>query len=172
MVIHRYKLRAALLVLAAAGGQAHAAQSTPASEATAELPQGADRAALLDTEQPRCTSESGEIVVCGERSDRYRIDPVLMEVSRKQAARNERKSGQRSVTAERCSPVGANGCPGKDVIPVTALALAALKVGTAVVKGEDWTETFRTQPDQYLEHQKASERAKRRNRIGISVGAK
>jgi hypothetical protein len=171
MTINRYKLGAAMIALAAACGQAQAAQTTSASAVSTELMQDADRPALLDTDPPKCKAESGEVVVCGERSDRYRIDPVLMEVSRKQAARNDRKAGQRSVAAERCSPVGANGCPGKDVIPVTAVALVALKAGVAAAKGEEWTEVFRTQPDEYLEHQKASERAKRRNRVSVSIGS-
>jgi hypothetical protein len=94
-----------------------------------------------------------------------------MEVSRKQAARNDRKAGQRSVTVEKCSPVGANGCPGKDVIPVTAIALVALKAGVAAAKGEEWSEVFRTSPDEYREYEKARERAKRRNRVSISVGS-
>jgi hypothetical protein len=170
MAINGYWLGTALAAVVATCGQAHAAQSTTATETAVELPQGAEPTALLETDQPRCKAASGEIVVCGERSDRYRIDPVLMEVSRKQAARNDRKAGIRSVTAERCSPVGANGCPGKDVIPVTAVALVALKAGVAVAKGEEWTEVFRTHPDEYLEHQKAKERSRRRNRVSLTVG--
>ena len=161
-----------LIAATAVCGNAQAAQSTDSGDSkTVQLPDGADRTALLKTTAPECVAATGEIIVCGERSERYRIDPAIMEVSRRQAARNERIPGRDTVVAEKCSPVGANGCRGGDVIPITAIALVALKTAVMVANGEDWRELFRTQPDEFREYEKARDAAKRRNRVSVSVGS-
>ena len=117
-------------------------------------------------------ADGDEIVVCAERgeTDRYRIDPALMAVSRTlEKPADRRKPGYQTVGTEQCKPHGIELCPGQDTIPVTAIALKTIQVAALAAKGEDWREALRTRPDEYRLYRQAKAKQGSGKRVSVDL---
>ncbi|MDQ3143389.1 MAG: hypothetical protein M3Q57_00730 [Pseudomonadota bacterium] len=163
----------ALAASLAAPGQAQTpAQASPASVPQAWTDSGPDAASIRLTE-PDCRSTAAanpdEILVCAERSDPYRIDPAILSAGRAVDASPERRPAYQSVGVDKCSPVGIAGCPGRDVIPVTRIALTIARAALMAAKGDDWREVFRTREDEYRLMREAKAKAAR-DKVRVSLG--
>ncbi len=89
--------------------------------------------------------ETGEIVICVEKPDGYRIDPAVIEAQR-QAKRKKLKRPERLVDNS-CESVGIMGCRGGAGINVLAAALTAAEMAKRAVNGENVGEMFITEPE-------------------------
>ena len=115
-------------------------------------------------------SSPDEVLVCGHKTERYRIDPNVLEAQREHDA----LPAKPPVTAEAVQPggcVGGQGCEG-GVIPLIGVAIVAAKAVALAAKGDDWRDAIRIHPDEYRLYKEAEERRakERRPRIGFSVG--
>lgn len=155
-----------LLILPLALGSPAPASAQPTAPAEPALPaaqgQPPERIAL-PLQNPSCTSNEGEIVVCGRKEDRYRIDPTVLAGLRARQARNApSRPDRRIVTAEKCSPVGPNGCAFRDVLPVSAVALTLVTAAVKAIKGEDLRPMLRAEPTDYELYEQAKADEERR----------
>lgn len=139
----------------------------------AAQPAPADVSAALKAASPTASAECAkgdgkEVVVCGRSSQRFRIDPDVLDASR---ARNA-VPAKPPVSAE-ASPssgcVGPNACGG-DYLPVVGMALTALKAAELAVEGEDWRDAFRTKPDEYRLYQQSQDK-KASGHVSIGIVA-
>ena len=151
---------AVLLAAVAAGAQAQPAPADPANPAPLKL-QAPDEG---------CEPASpGEVVVCRKAPGKYRIDPDVLQVIRRQElAANPPRPPVQVADGDPCK-TGPNGCPGEGAVPLLMIALKAAEVALAAAKGEDWREPLRTRPDEYqlyLEERERREKA----RVSIGVG--
>lgn len=144
-----------------------AAIAAPTQAATPEAPK-----LDLSTAPKGCTPASpGEVVVCGESPDKYRIDPDVLQVVRaqEQAANPPRPPAQ--VTDGDPCRIGPNGCPGEGALPLLMIAMKVVEVAAQVAKGDDWREPLRTGPDEYqLYMESKTRREKPKASIGIGIG--
>ena len=139
----RSRLSFAILVVT---GSAAVAQDGPGATSTAplrfELP-------IIGPGCDRAPSDDGEIVVCGRRDRRYRIDPAVLAVSRRLEARGgPRPEGRTALFNDGCSPVGLASC-GQDVLPVGKVAITPTTALIKIIKGEDLKPMLRTVPSEY-----------------------
>lgn len=92
----------------------------------------------------RESAEKGEIVVCGQRPQSYRLNPDVM------AAKKAMRGGGRPRPPERfrdtsCKVVGPMGC-GNGGVNLLAVALTAARMADKVSKGENVGGMFITDP--------------------------
>jgi hypothetical protein len=143
-------LPVAILLMAQAAGEAPAA-AAPAAEQT----KPADRCPTLPNAQP------GEIVVCGERPQGYRLDPDVLEASRGKRSGGPLKRPERHRDTS-CAVVGAAGCIGAGAgINLIGAALTAAEMAARLVKGQEIGSMFVTDP-QPTEYQRYLEAKRRR----------
>lgn len=132
--------------------QASAAAAAPAasSEAATEV---ATEAALESPGDARCddpdrrSTDPAEIIVCGERSQDYRLNPDVM--AAKKAKRHGRGAAPKSPENFKhndCATVGPMGCRGGPVIDVVSAALVAAQMAAKAVQGENVGKMFVTDP--------------------------
>ena len=117
-----------------------------------------------------CKSDNqADILVCGKPSDRFRIDPNVLEASR-QANASPPKPPADATAATGNACVGPDSCKG-GVIPLVGMALVAAKVAELAATGGDWRDAIRTHDDEYRLYKQAEERRRkaRRPRIGLAV---
>ena len=147
---------------------AEPASAAPADPAPADPPPAADtqaNAADGKAKAPeRCptlrNAQPGEIVVCAERPQGYRLDPDVMEANR--AKRGGRPKRPERIRDTSCASVGPAGCMGSGGIDLLG---AALTLGTMAVKaarGENVGKMFVTDPQRseyqlYVEAKRARE---------------
>lgn len=113
----------------------------------------------------RCNSDDpSTVVVCGRSQRRYRIDPFVLDATRKSEA-PPAKPKLDATTAEACTGPNCGGA----VIPLVGMALTAVKAAVLASQGDDWREAFRTRPDQYRAYEDAKARTSRIS-IGVTVG--
>ena len=139
----RFRLSFAILVVT---GSAAVAQDGP--DATSARPL---RLALpiIGPGCDRALSDDGEIVVCGRRDRRYRIDPAVLAVSRRLESRGgPRPEGRTALFKDGCSSVGLSSC-GQDVLPVGKVAITLTTALIKAIKGEDLKPMLRTVPSEY-----------------------
>ena len=117
-------------------------------------------------------AEPGEVVVCGERGgDTYRIDPEVLAVERsREPPSRSRPPDYLSVNDQSCVPHGANGCPGRDVVPVLPMAVVAAKAAVLAIQGEDWRDPLRTRPDSYRLYREEKAKSEQARRPSASIG--
>ena len=128
----------------------------------------------INTAAKGCTPAApGEVVVCGESPDKYRIDADVLQVIRRQEqAANPPRPPVDVASGDPCK-VGPNGCPGEGALPLLMIAMKVAQVGVTAIKGEDWREPLRTRPDDYrLYQEEKAKREDRRVRVGIEFGAR
>ena len=154
-----------LVAIALLGDGAGAA---PASSVPA-IPQAnaADRCPTLPNAQP------GEIVVCGERPQGYRLDPDVMEASRGMRGGGRLKRPERHRDTS-CASVGPAGCIGAGAgINLIGAALTAAEMAARLAKGQPIGSMFVTDP-QPTEYQRyvAAKRAREAREAEAAVAAK
>jgi len=116
------------------------------------------------------SANKAEILVCGKTTDRFRIDPNVLQADRAANALPPKPPADASVATNNAC-VGPDSCKG-GVIPLVGMALVAAKAAELAASGGDWRDAIRTQEDQYRLYKQAEERrAKaRRSKIEFSVG--
>lgn len=146
---------------------------TTAASAAIAAPASAQAPKLDLSAPPRgCAPASpGEIVVCGESQEKYRIDRDVLQVIREQElAANPPRPPVQVADGDPCK-VGPNGCPGEGALPLLAIAMKAAQLAVQVAKGEDWREPLRTRPDEYEQYLKSkAKRNKAKPSVGIGIG--
>ena len=90
--------------------------------------------------------KQGDIVICAERPNGYRLNPDVME------ARREIRSGGRPRRPENykhndCATVGPMGCRGGPTINLIAAAVTAATMAQRIAKGEEIGSMFKTTPE-------------------------
>ena len=142
----------------------------PAAIEPSAIPRAIDDA-MRETTAKRCTSAEDEILVCGTPRQTYRVDPVVMAIERELAEGPPKPPLDASTTVAGSDCIGPRKC-GDAVIPLVAVALAALKAAELAARGEDWKDAFRTRPPEYQRYLEQQARAKKRGKVQVSVGAK
>ncbi len=148
-------LLVAIALLAPVAGEV-AAKAEPAAAATADLAPTTDGPAK-DSETKaanRCptlpNAQPGEIVVCAERPQGYRLDPYLLEANRaKRSGRPKRPERMRDTS---CASVGPMGCMGTGAgIDIIGGAMVAATMVARAIRGENVGRMFITdrQPTEY-----------------------
>lgn len=144
-------LLVAIALLAPVAGEV-AAKAEPAAAATDGLApttdgpandgetKAANRCPTLPNAQP------GEIVVCAERPQGYRLDPDLLEANRaKRSGRPKRPERMRDTS---CASVGPMGCMGAGAgINLLGAALTAAEMAARLATGKEIGSLFKTTPE-------------------------
>ncbi|MEO6255308.1 MAG: hypothetical protein ABIO69_00710 [Sphingomicrobium sp.] len=153
---------------------ADVAGAAPAAAAPADPPPAAAEPAPPVN---RCLSladaEPGEIVVCGQRPQGYRLDPDVVEASRgmHNGGRPRRPDRMRDTS---CAVVGAAGCIGAGAgINLVGAALTAAEMAARVAKGESIANMFITEPEptEYQRYQAAKYRREAREAEAKAIAA-
>jgi hypothetical protein len=140
----------ALALLAQAVGEAPAAPPP-----TAKQPKSADGCPVLANAQP------GEILVCGQKPQGYRIDPDVLEASRGKHSGGRPKRPDRMADTS-CAVVGPAGCIGANPgINIVGAVLTAAEMASRLAKGQEIGSMFITDP-QPTEYQRYVEAKRRR----------
>ena len=158
---------AGLLVAIAVLGEAAAA--APADSAPPANPQAkaADRCPTLPNAQP------GEIVVCGERPQGYRLDPDVIEASRGKRGGGPLKRPERFRDTS-CASVGPAGCIGAGAgVNLIGAALTAAEMAARLARGQPIGGMFVTDPHP-TEYQRyvAAKRAREAREAEAATAAK
>lgn len=127
---------------------------TPAK--AAETPaKAADRCPTIPNAQP------GEIVVCAERPQGYRLDPDILQANRaKRSGRPKRPERLRDTS---CASVGPAGCMGAGGgVDLIGVALTAAQMAARLAQGKEIGSMFVTDPQRseyqlYVEAKRARE---------------
>jgi hypothetical protein len=149
----------ALPIILLASVQA-AAPGTPSSAAPAagqtQGPPGAPKSkAQSDSPKESCRNilptEPGEIIVCAERPQGYRIDPDLMEAQRLIRELKKKPKRPDRMADNSCQTVGPMGCRGQAGINLLAAAATAAAMAKRLSEGKEIGSMFITdpQPDEY-----------------------
>ena len=103
--------------------------------------------------------EPGEIVVCAEKPESYRIDPSVMEAQQQAESASRSASAAVPVAQASCS-ASPSGCgTGLEGLDLLNVAVVVATVALRAAKGEDWTKAFKTGgPDEYQLYQEAKQR--------------
>jgi hypothetical protein len=155
-------LLASLQTLPAApprAGPSAAAHGPPATSKATAKPRIKDTGASCRNVLP---TEPGEIIVCAERPQGYRIDPDLMEAQRLMREHKKRPKPPDRMTDTSCQTVGPMGCRGTATIDLIGAGVALAKMADKVSKGASVGSLLVTdpQPDEYqlyLEAKRARE---------------
>jgi hypothetical protein len=157
----------------AASATAEPAQASAESSAETVTPFGppaplkpkrkAPGAAPAPTCQNALPTEPGEIVVCAERPQGYRIDPDILQAGR------DKRSGRKPKPPERmadnsCQVVGPMGCANGSAINLVQAVVGAATMLKKAVNGENVGKMFITTPEPtdyelYLEAKRRREAA-------------
>ena len=130
----------------------------------------------LPTVSGSCDSAgSDEIIVCAprEQAEPYRLDPGVLAEQRSKNA-NPEPDRMGALKPEKCPPHGPR-CSGQGAIPISALAIVALKTAILAATSENWREPLGLADDGYDEYRAAKAREQRRNderkvRFGVLSG--
>jgi hypothetical protein len=153
-------LAASLILLAQSG----AVQIEPRA-----IDQAMDQA-MSEGPAARCPARGDEILVCGSPKKSYRVDPVVLTIERDLAEGPPRRPLDASKTVAGSKCIGPQKC-GDAVLPLVAVALAALKAATLAAKGEDWRGAFRSRSPEYQRYLEAQERLKKRSKVVVTIGS-
>ena len=147
-------LSVAIAMLAEGVGEAPAnpppaAPPAAAQPAAAVQPAAAAQPATID----RCPklppdAHPGEIVVCGQKPQGFRIDPDVLEASRGKHGGGRHKRPERLGDTS-CAVVGPAGCIGAGAgINLIGAALTAAQMAERLAKGQEIGSMFRTTPEE------------------------
>jgi hypothetical protein len=154
---------AGLLFAIALLAEAAPAEAAPADPAPPKPPptelqvKAPDRCPTLPA-----TAQPGEIVVCGQKPEGYRLDPDVMAAKRAMRGGGRPKRPDRMVDKS-CAVVGAAGCIGANPgINLIGAALTAAEMAARLAKGQEIGSMFVTDPQPteyqlYLEAKRARE---------------
>ena len=157
----------AIAMLAAVAGTApaSAAPADPPPAANGEAAAGSEVKASGDVKAvDRCptalaNAQPGEIVVCGQRPEGYRLDPDVMAAKRAKHGGGRPKRPDRMVDRS-CAVVGAAGCIGANPgINLIGAALTAAEIAARLSKGQEIGSLFVTDPtpSEYQLYQEAKQ---------------
>ena len=159
-----------LVAIAVLAGDAGAAPADPAP-ATQGQARPPDHCPTLPNAQP------GEIVVCGERPQGYRLDPDVMEASRGKRGGGRLKRPERYRDTS-CASVGPAGCIGAGAgINLIGAALTAAEMAARLAKGQPIGGMFVTDPQPteyqlYVEAKRARDAREAEAAVTAKVAAK
>lgn len=96
-------------------------------------------------------TEPGEIIVCAERPQGYRIDPDLVEAQRLMREHKKRPKPPDRMADTSCRTVGPMGCRGGVAVDFIGAGIAVAKMADKVSKGASVGSLLVTdpQPDEY-----------------------
>jgi len=114
-------------------------------------------------------STADDVVVCGTKNDRYRIDPAVLQTIRARDALPA-KPPLKADAAPTGGCVGHEECKG-GTVPLVGVALAAVKAVVLAAEGDDWRKVLRTHEDEYALYKEAQAREAMRRRVRVAVGA-
>jgi hypothetical protein len=115
------------------------------------------------------TKSEADVIVCGKRTDLYRIDPNVLVADRELTAPPpDTRNGLREITAKSCHDE-LTKCSGDQVLPLLPMVSKAAQVATLALKGEDWKEALRTRPDPYAVYTRSKQRQRAKVSIGMGV---
>jgi hypothetical protein len=123
----------------------------------------------LDGSLASCESTvPAEVIICGRRDEKYRIDPIVLEAlrARKAVPLKEPETAEAKPT-QGC--VGPNACGG-GVIPLVRMALVAAEAVKLAADGEDWRGAIWKHEDEYRLYKRAEERRAKDRRVKILGG--
>lgn len=154
-----------LLIAAVAAAAAGPAADPNVGGALADLAKS-ERAEACRNDQ------KADILICGRRGERYRIDPSVLEASRAHDSAPAKPRVPPDASPDN-SCVGPQHC-GDAVIPLVAVALTAIRAAELAANGEDWRDSLRTHEDEYRLYKQAEERKVKQRRviIGVAAGSK
>jgi hypothetical protein len=117
----------------------------------------------------RASAAPGEIIVCAQRQEGYRIDPDVLTASR-QKRRGGRPKPRDTMKDNSCATIGPMGCRGGG-INLIAAAMTAAEMAGRLAKGEEIGSMFITDP-QPTEYQLYVEAKRRREAKEAQAAAK
>jgi hypothetical protein len=126
------------LLLLAAEAASPAATASPAPPA-AQVP-----AAPAEPCQNR-QEKQGEIIICAERPNGYRLNPDLQEAKRE--LKRQRLKRPENFVHNDCATVGPMGCRGGPTINLVAAAMTAAEMAKRVAEGKEIGSMFKTTPE-------------------------
>lgn len=96
-------------------------------------------------------TEPGEVIVCAEKPQGYRIDPDLLEAQRIMRELKTRPKPPERMADTSCQTVGPMGCRGQVGINLLAAAATAAKMAKRLSEGKEIGSMFITdpQPNEY-----------------------
>jgi hypothetical protein len=107
----------------------------------------------------------GEIVVCGRRPPRFRIDPDIMEAQRRARDQRRPKPPER-MTDNKCATIGPMGCRGTPTVDLMLAATVLATIAQKAAAGQNVGQMFVTRPEQSeyqiyveLKHQREAKEA-------------
>jgi len=125
-----------LLLLAAEATGPAASAASPASDKGAATP-----AEPCQNRQER----QGDIVICAERPNGYRLNPDLQEAKRE--LKRQRLRRPENFVHNDCATVGPMGCRGGPTINLIAAALTAAEMAKRIAEGKEIGSMFKTTPE-------------------------
>jgi hypothetical protein len=157
---------------------ATASAQTPAprpSETSANSRTAGPSAKAPQAPEKACQSqEPGDILVCGQRRQGYRLDPDVIEANR-EVETNNRSANAPSPAAQSVCSAQPMGC-GKsfDSLDLANVAIVAGTIAVKAARGEKWANAFKTGgSDEYQLYQQAKRRhqAEEEERAAIGLRA-
>jgi hypothetical protein len=128
------------LLLLAAGA------TGPVATVPAQPPPPASPAAAAPTEPCQNRQEKqGDIVICAERPNGYRLNPDLQEAKRELKLRKLKRP--ENFVHNDCATVGPMGCRGGPTINLIAAALTAAEMAKRLAEGKEIGSMFQTTPE-------------------------
>ena len=128
-----------LALVASRGGGRGPAASVPAQ------PQAAPAPAASSEPCNNRQEKQGDIIICAERPNGYRLNPDIMEAKR-QFKRQRLKRPENFVHND-CATVGPMGCRGGPTINLIAAAMTAAEMAKRVAEGKEIGSMFQTTPE-------------------------
>ena len=135
-------LSIALALLAGAPESAAAGPPAPADPPRVARPvKQAEEGCALSRE----SAEKGEIIVCAQRPQSYRLNPDVMAAKKAMRDGGGPKRPERFVNND-CKTIGPMGCRGKATVNLVGTALALAKMADQLSKGASLASLFITDP--------------------------
>jgi hypothetical protein len=109
---------------------------------------GAAKPAAAAPAQPACENRQerqGEIVICAERPNGYRLNPDLQEAKRELKLRKFKRP--ENFVHNDCATVGPMGCRGGPYINLLAAAATAAEMAKRLAEGKEIGSMFQTTPE-------------------------
>ena len=109
---------------------------------------GAAKPAAAAPTQPACENRQerqGEIVICAERPNGYRLNPDLQEAKRELRAQKLKRP--ENFVHNDCATVGPMGCRGGPYINLLAAAATAAEMAKRLAEGKEIGSMFQTTPE-------------------------
>jgi hypothetical protein len=133
------------------GGAVAAAEPIPAPSVS----QGSEASAGA----PCRAKDPHDILVCGERRQAYRLDPVVMEASRKAEANNRSAIAPMPPAQAVCARAPSGCGAGLEGLDLANVAIVAGTMAVRAADGKDWTSPLRPGgPDEYELYKQARRR--------------